>query len=192
MCKLLLLFMVTTIAQRPLLVGGFFHRSFHFLKLASSSGVKVKSLSHVRLFATPRNVAYQAPPSMEFFRQEYWSGLPFPSPGDLPDPGMNPGVPHCRQTLHRLSLQGKISSGEILLKPSTHCTSPKHLSHASNLGCWSVSPWIIYMSRCCSLEISHPCLLPQSPKVCSVPLCLFSCFAYRIIITIFLNSIYMH
>ena len=48
--------------------------------------VKVKSLSHVRLFATPWTVAHQAPPSMEFSRQEYWSGLPFPSPGDLPDP----------------------------------------------------------------------------------------------------------
>ena len=41
---------------------------------------KVKSLSHVRLFATPWTIAYQAPPSMEFSRQEYWSGLPFPSP----------------------------------------------------------------------------------------------------------------
>ena len=41
----------------------------------------VKSLSRVRLFATPWTAAYQAPPSMEFFRQEYWSGLPFPSPG---------------------------------------------------------------------------------------------------------------
>ena len=55
--------------------------------------VKVKSLSHVRLFATPWTVAYQAPPSMEFSRQEYWSGLPFPSPGDLPNPGIKPGSP---------------------------------------------------------------------------------------------------
>ena len=47
---------------------------------------KVKSLSRVRLFATPWTVAYQAPRSMEFSRQEYWSGLPFPSPGHLPVP----------------------------------------------------------------------------------------------------------
>ena len=47
--------------------------------------VKVKSLSRVRLFATRWTVAYKAPPSMGFFRQEYWSGLPFPSPGDLPN-----------------------------------------------------------------------------------------------------------
>ena len=52
--------------------------------------VNVKSLSRVRLFATPWTVAYQAPPSMGFSRQEYWSGLPFPSPGDLPDPGIEP------------------------------------------------------------------------------------------------------
>ena len=55
--------------------------------------VKVKSLSRVRLFATPWTVAYQASPSMGFFRQEYWTGLPFPSPGDLPDPGIEPGSP---------------------------------------------------------------------------------------------------
>ena len=44
---------------------------------------EVKSLSHVRLFATPWTVAHQAPPSMGFSRQEYWSGLPFPSPNHL-------------------------------------------------------------------------------------------------------------
>ena len=55
--------------------------------------VKVKSLSRVRLFVTPWTMAYQAPPSMGFSWQEYWSGLPFPSPGDLPDPGIQPGSP---------------------------------------------------------------------------------------------------
>ena len=45
------------------------------------------------LFVTPGTVAYQAPPSMRFSRQECWSGLPFPSPGDLPDPGIEPGSP---------------------------------------------------------------------------------------------------
>ena len=53
----------------------------------------VQSLSHVRLFATLWTVAHQAPPSMGFSRQEYWSGLPFPSPGDLPDPGIEPRSP---------------------------------------------------------------------------------------------------
>ena len=55
--------------------------------------MKVKSLSRVRLFDTPWTVAYQAPPTMGFSRQEYWSGLPFPSPGDLPNPGIEPGSP---------------------------------------------------------------------------------------------------
>ena len=54
---------------------------------------KVKSLSCVQLFSAPWTVAHQAPPSMGFFRQEYWSGLPFPSPGDLPNPGMEPWYP---------------------------------------------------------------------------------------------------
>ena len=53
----------------------------------------MKLLNRVRLFETPWTIAYQAPPSMGFSRQEYWSGLPFPSPGDLPDPGIEPGSP---------------------------------------------------------------------------------------------------
>ena len=55
--------------------------------------VKVKSLSRVRLFVTLWTVAHQAPPSMGFSRQAYWSGLPFPSPGDLPNPGIKPRPP---------------------------------------------------------------------------------------------------
>ena len=55
--------------------------------------VKVKLLRHVRLFATSWPVAHQAPPSTGFSRQEYWRELPFPSPGDLPDPGIEPVSP---------------------------------------------------------------------------------------------------
>ena len=54
---------------------------------------EAKSLSCVQLFATPQTVTGQAPLSMGFSRQEYWNGLPFHSPGDLPDPGMDPGSP---------------------------------------------------------------------------------------------------
>ena len=53
----------------------------------------MKSLSHVQLFATPWTAAYQAPLPKGFSRQEYWSGLPFPSPGDLPDPGVEARSP---------------------------------------------------------------------------------------------------
>ena len=68
--------------------------------------VKVKSLNRVRLFATPWTVAHQAPPSTGFSRKEYLSGWPFPSPGDLPDPGIEPGSPALQQTLYPLSHQG--------------------------------------------------------------------------------------
>ena len=54
------------------------------------SHVHVRMLSWSVLFVTPRTTACQAPLSMEFSRQEYWSGLPFPPLGDLPDPGIKP------------------------------------------------------------------------------------------------------
>ena len=69
---------------------------------------EVKSLSCVLLFATPWTVAHQAPPSMRFSRQEYWSGMPFPPPGDLPDPGIEPRSP---------SFQGNVLTSEPPGKP---------------------------------------------------------------------------
>ena len=78
--------------------------------------------------------------------------------------------------------------------PQGHPSAPalSILSYASNLDWWSISYLIIYMTQCYSLKSSHPCPLPQSPKDCSIHLCLFCHLAYRVIITIFLNSIYMH
>ena len=64
-------------------------------------------LSCVRLLATPWTVAHQAPLSMEFSRQEYWSRLPLSSPGDLPNPGIEPWSPKLRQILYHLSYQMK-------------------------------------------------------------------------------------
>ena len=55
--------------------------------------MKVKLLSRVRLFATPWTAAHQAPPPMGFSRRECWSGVPLPSSGDLPNPGIEPGSP---------------------------------------------------------------------------------------------------
>ena len=71
---------------------------------------------------------------------------------------------------------------------SSLCSSPECPSHASNLNWRSISHMIIYMFQCCSLKSSHPHLLPQSPKVCSLYLGLFCCLVYRVIVTIFLNS----
>ena len=100
-----------TDAQLPLV--------FHFLKYTSPSWnfhsnlfkyrakVKVKSLSPVRLFATPWAVAYQVPPSMRFSRQEYWSGLPVPSPADLPNPGIEPRSPVLQADSLPTELWGK-------------------------------------------------------------------------------------
>ena len=68
-------------------------RKNNVVKISTFPKVEVKSLSRVRLFATPWVVAYQAPVSMGFSRQEYWSGLPFPSPEDLTNPGIKPGSP---------------------------------------------------------------------------------------------------
>ena len=70
--------------------------------------VKMKPLSRVQLFGTPWTVAYEALPSMGFSRQEYWSGLPFPSPGDLPNPGTEPRSP---------ALQADASPSELPRKP---------------------------------------------------------------------------
>ena len=77
-------------------------------------------LGHVRLFATPWSVACQAPLSMAFFKPEYWSGLSFPSPGDLPDPGLL----HCRQTPYRLSYQGSSLSYNIYSFHKFHLNLP--------------------------------------------------------------------
>ena len=198
---------------------------------------------------------------MGFSRKEYWSGLPFPSPGVFPTQVSNQGLLHCRQILYHLSHQevfNYLITGHLYLLTSfihfpfdyppphtllfvfliyfnpklitlhycgdfchtftwishgctcvPHPDPPSHLpphpvlqghpsapalstlTHALNLDWWSVSHMIIYMFQCYSLKSFHPRFLPQSPKVCSLHLCLFCCLTYRIIVTIFLNSIYM-
>ena len=80
-----------------------------FVHLSSLCGGGLVAKSWPTL-ATPWTVASQAPLSMGFSRQEYWSGQPFPSPGDLSAQGSNPGLPHCRQVLHQLSYEGSPSS----------------------------------------------------------------------------------
>ena len=73
---------------------------------------EVKSLSRVRLFATPWTVAYETPLSMGFSRQECWSGLPFPSPGDLPDPGIKLGSPALQADALPSEPPGKLQTGK--------------------------------------------------------------------------------
>ena len=76
--------------------------------------LKCQSLSHARLFVNPWTVACLAPLSMGFSRQEYWSGLPFPSPGDLPDPGIQPGSPALQADSLPSELPGKPWKSEAL------------------------------------------------------------------------------
>ena len=74
--------------------------------------------------------------------------------------------------------------------PQGHPSAPalSTLSHAWNLDWRSISHMVIHMFQCYSLKSSHPHFLPQSSKVCSLHLCLFCCLTYKVIITIFLNS----
>ena len=74
--------------------------------------------------------------------------------------------------------------------PLGHPSAPalSTLPHALNLDWWSLSHMIIYRFQCYSLKSSHHRLIPQSPEVCSLHLCLFCCLAYKVIIIIFLNS----
>ena len=91
----------------PALAGRFFplsHKgSLNFLIFYSRTRLLYQSLSCVRLFATPRTVSHQTSLSMEFSREENWSGLPFPSQGIFLTQGSNPGLLHCRQILYHLS-----------------------------------------------------------------------------------------
>ena len=88
--------------------------------------VKVKSLSRVRLFATPWTLAYEAPPPMEFSRQEYWSGCHFLLQGIFPTQGSNPSLPHCKQPFLPSESPGKLpvyTKGSInlaLAPPGVH------------------------------------------------------------------------
>ena len=97
--------------------------------------VKVKLLSRVQLFATPWTVAHQAPPSMGFSRQEYWSGLPFPSPGDHPNPGTELRSPALQVDALTSEPPRKLTS---LLDPKERqCKTMLKLPHnCTHLTCW--------------------------------------------------------
>ena len=80
---------------------------------------------------TPWTVAHQAPPSMEFSRQEYWSGLPFPSPGDLPNPGMEPRSPTLQADALPSELPGKPFGSGKLIKEQTDSNPLTAVSQAN-------------------------------------------------------------
>ena len=95
--------------------------------------MKVKWLSRVRLYGTAWTVAYQAPKSMGFSRQEYWSGLPFPSPGDLPNPRIEPGSSALQtDALPSEPLEWSYSHYPILSDWFTTILIPKYLKEEDN------------------------------------------------------------
>ena len=108
--------------------------SLHFNMLSRSvitflPRSKVKSLNRVQLFATPWTIAYQAPPSMGFSRQEYWSGLPFLSPRDLPDPGIKPRSPVFQADALTTEPPGKLPRNKCLLISWLQSSSAMILEH---------------------------------------------------------------
>ena len=108
------------------------------LQLGQSDS-EVKSLSSVRLFATPWTVAYQAPLFMGFSKQEYWSGLPCPPPGDHPDPGIESLSPVSP------ALAGGFFTAEPLEK-HFYCTDTTFsLSICELMDIWIISPFFVTM-----------------------------------------------
>ena len=90
---------------------------------------KCQSLSHVRLFVTPWTAAHQAPPSMGFSRQGYWSGLPFPSLGDFPDPGIEPRSPEFQADALTSEPAGKPNIINTLKTVSYTCNNSQDYQH---------------------------------------------------------------
>ena len=158
--------------------------------------VKVKSLSPVPLFVTPWTIVYQAPPSMGFSRQEYWNELPFPSPGDLPDPGIEPQSPALqayalpskppgKPLMYRLKIRTESVLSHFLKaltgSASVHCeldyTELEYL-YAWFIGChlWRMSMhtlfFLIELFEIASIITLYPeTLQPDSPKNMQIFLC---------------------
>ena len=125
---------------------------------------KEKLLSRVQLFATPWAVAYQAPQSMEFSRQEYWSRLPFPSPGDLPNPGTEPGSPTLQADTLLSDPPGKPVIHRLKVSESCSVMSDSLWPHGL------YSPWNspghnTGVSISFSRGLPHPGIKPRSPAL---------------------------
>ena len=165
--------------------------------------------SRVQLFVTSETVAYQAPLSIGFSRQEHCSGSPFPPPGDLLNQGIKPVSlalagrfftasttwDNERQKCRKFASEKCRDSAEILRKRNMGV--PEHqlwVPFFVHQAC-SVHLFYIWQYTCFSVILSYRATLafsPHSPKVCSLYLCLLCCLENRVIITAFLNSIHMH
>ena len=170
-------------------------------------------LSRVWLFATPWTVAHQAPLSLGFSRQEYWSGLPFPSPGDLPNSGTEPGSPtlqvdallfehhwlegSCFTILCACLLCTRLSHEDAhspsLLSPPAR--RPHAIPRSTRAPRWApcvhgssprlrLTPGSVYPSILLSLNLSRPRLALLWPQIPTFCLCVYSCPGNRFIGTI--------
>ena len=125
--------------------------------------IKVKSLSRVRLWATPWTAAYQALPSMGFSRQEYWCGLPFPSPGDLPDPGIKLRSPTLQaDSLPPEPIRKHQITWQMTVAQSLEATKARHKWHnvfqvlkVKNCQLWIISGKIILQELRGNKDISR-------------------------------------
>ena len=144
--------------------------------------MKVKSLSCVRLFVAPWTVAYQALLSMGYSRQEYWSQLLFPSPGDLPDPGIEPGSPTLQADALPPEPPGKSMITCCCKVTSVVSDSVRpHRRQPTGLPC----PWdssgkntgvsCDFLLQCMKVknesEVVHSCPTFHDPMDCSLPGC---------------------
>ena len=127
--------------------------------------VKWKSFSHVQLFTTPWTVACQAPLSMEFSKQKYWSELPFPFPGDLLYPGIEFGSPALQADSLPSEPPGKTKVGRsryyftkmIGINPELHVTFPPPKSHLRGWGEEKKTRDLVQRVKTCTRSKVHCC-----------------------------------
>ena len=122
----------------------------------------VKSLSCVQLYATPWTVACQVPPSMGFSRQDYWSGLPFPSPGDLPDSGIEPWSPTLQAGFTVWATREKLSNSfpKFMYHFLSHCQGGRSSFSVLSPAVGTVTGFCFsYSTVCMSNSLVLPCCL---------------------------------
>ena len=160
---------------REILLPRYSARVHTTLQIRAAAAATAQPFSHVQLFMTPWTIAHRAPLSMEFSSQEYQNGLPFPSPGDLPSPGIKPGSPALQADSLPLSHQGspiqsrdcetgqrkftKYSTGSVISNSSVSAQTPVFNHLSSSLPHLSYSPLLFsnpgFFSPIHTLYICH-------------------------------------